>query len=61
MANALIAGLGSVVCVPDRRDLERLDAAMTRVLGASHHVVLHAESGPAQRYAAFLSLSLAEP
>ncbi len=57
VANALIAGLGSVVCVPDRRDLERLDAAMTRVLGAGHHVVLHAESGPAQRYAAFLSLS----
>lgn len=51
------AGRGALVCVPDHRDVARLDAALTRRLGEQRHVVLTAESGPAKRYAAFLSLS----
>ena len=33
-------------CVPDHRDVARLDAALTAVLGAGHHVVLTAGAGP---------------
>jgi primosomal protein N' (replication factor Y) len=51
------AGQGALVCVPDHRDLDRLDAALTRRLGAGRHVVLTAETGPAKRYRAFLAVS----
>ncbi|MBN1171264.1 MAG: primosomal protein N' [Micromonosporaceae bacterium] len=49
---------GSVVIVPDARDLDRLDAAVTAVLGsADHHVALSAALGPAERYRRFLAAS----
>ena len=51
------AGRGALVCVPDRRDLAALDAALHEVLGDGRHVVLSAELGPAARYAAFLAVS----
>ena len=51
------AGRGAVLCVPDRRDLDRLDAALTRVLGPGRHVVLTADLGAAARYRAFLAIS----
>ncbi|MEP6815257.1 MAG: primosomal protein N' [Marmoricola sp.] len=51
------AGRGALVCVPDRRDVDRLDAAITALVGAGHHVVLAADAGPAKRYAAFLAVS----
>ena len=51
------AGRGALVCLPDHRDVARLDAALTRRLGEGCHVVLTAEAGPAKRYAAFLALS----
>jgi primosomal protein N' (replication factor Y) len=51
------AGRGALVCVPDRRDVDRLDAAITAQVGAGHHVVLAADAGPAKRYAAFLAVS----
>ena len=51
------AGRGALLCVPDRRDLALLDAALTRVLGEGKHVVLSADLGPAARYAAFLAAS----
>ncbi len=51
------AGRGALVCVPDHRDLARLDAALTQRLGAGQHVVLAADSGPARRYRAFLRIS----
>ncbi len=61
LAEAVLAaahgGRGVLVCVPDRRDVDRLDAALTRRLGAGAHVVLTADAGPAKRYAAFLALS----
>ena len=54
-AVTLAAGRGSVLCVPDRRDLERLDEALTEVLGAGRHVLLTADLGPAARYRSFLA------
>ncbi len=53
-------GRGVVVCVPDHRDLVRLDAAMTAALGAQRHVSLSADLGPAARYRAFLRLTRGE-
>jgi primosomal protein N' (replication factor Y) len=56
-AIALAGGRGSVMCVPDRRDVDRLDAALSAVLGEGHHVVLTAGAGPARRYREFLAVS----
>ena len=52
---ALAAERGSVVVVPDVRDLARLDAAMTARLGAGRHVALAADLGPAERYRRWLA------
>ena len=51
------SGRGALVCVPDHRDVERLDAALTERLGQDRHVVLAADAGPARRYRAFLKVS----
>lgn len=51
------AGRGALVCLPDRRDVDRLDAALQQRLGPGAHVVLTADAGPAKRYAAFLAVS----
>ena len=40
------AGRGVVVVVADARDLERVDRALTDVLGAGRHVALNAALGP---------------
>ncbi len=56
-AVTLEGGRGSVLCVPDRRDVARLDHALTDVLGAGHHVVLTAGAGPARRYREFLAVA----
>ncbi len=56
VAATLASGRGSVVCVPDQRDLARLDAALVAVLGTGRHAVLTADAGPARRYGAFLSV-----
>ncbi len=53
-AATLASGRGSIICVPDGKDVVRVDAALTAVLGAGHHVALTAESGPAARYRDFL-------
>ena len=50
------AGRGAVLCLPDRRDVARVDAALTDVLGSGRHVVLAADLGPSARYRAFLSV-----
>lgn len=52
---ALAAGRGALVVVPDVRDLERLDLALTVGLGAGRHVALSADLGPAQRYKRWLA------
>jgi primosomal protein N' (replication factor Y) len=43
--------------VPDHKDVSRVDAALTAVLGPGRHVVLTADLGPAQRYRAFLAVA----
>ncbi len=50
------AGRGAVVVVPDVRDLARVDAAMTEVLGAGRHVALSADLGPSERYRRWLAV-----
>ncbi|HET7194549.1 MAG TPA: primosomal protein N', partial [Nocardioides sp.] len=50
------SGRGALVCVPDRRDVERVSAALSAVLGEGHHVELTADSGPAARYRDFLAV-----
>ena len=51
------SGRGALLCVPDHKDVARVDSALTAVLGAGRHVVLTADLGPAQRYRAFLAVA----
>ncbi|QYJ05184.1 primosomal protein N' [Nocardioides panacisoli] len=55
-ATALDAGRGSLLCVPDNRDVDRLDAALRAVVGEDQHVVLRADVGPGPRYRDFLAV-----
>lgn len=61
LAHAVLAtlrsGRGSVVVVPDARDVARVDAALSEVLGEGRHVVLTAAQKPAARYRSFLALA----
>ncbi|HEY1488640.1 MAG TPA: primosomal protein N' [Micromonosporaceae bacterium] len=58
IAEAVVAtlhgGRGALVVVADARDLDRVDAALSSVLGAGQHVALSAAVGPAERYSRFL-------
>ena len=56
-ATAADQGAGALLIVPDARDLTRLDAALSGVLGADRHVSLSADLGPAERYRRFLAVS----
>lgn len=51
------SGRGALVVVPDQRDVDRLDAAVTARLGSGHHVALTAGLGPAERYRRFLAVA----
>jgi len=51
------SGRGALVCLPDVRDVARLDRTLTDLLGAGRHVVLTADLGPAARYRAFLAVA----
>ena len=53
---ALVSGRGSIIVVPDQRDVTRVDAALTEVLGADRHVRLTADQGPQARYTAWLKV-----
>ncbi len=55
-ATARRAGRGALLCVPDGKDVARVDAALTALLGEGHHVALTAEAGPARRYRDFLAV-----
>lgn len=52
----LAGGRGATVVVPDRRDLDRVDAALTSALGSGAHVRLSADLGPAERYRRWLAV-----
>lgn len=52
----LAGGRGALLVVPDSRDLDRLDAAITARLGAGRHVTLTAAQGPQARYTAWLKV-----
>ena len=56
VATARSAGRGALVVVPDGRDLARVDAALTVLVGRHQHVVLTAETGPAARYRRWLAV-----
>ncbi len=51
------SGRGVLLCVPDAKDVARVDAALSEVLGPGQHVVLTAQPGPARRYRDFLAVS----
>ncbi|HEX7104760.1 MAG TPA: primosomal protein N' [Acidothermaceae bacterium] len=57
VAAATVGGRGTLVVVPDHRDVARVDAAVTDRLGAGRHVVLTADLGPAERYRRYLAVS----
>ncbi|MEQ6901254.1 primosomal protein N' [Nocardioides sp. YIM 152588] len=59
-AETLAGGRGTIVCLPDHRDVARVDAALEALLGEGHHVTLHAEPGPAARYRDFLAVARGE-
>ncbi len=52
----LSAGRGAVLVVPDARDVDRLDAALSAALGTGRHVALTADLGPAERYRRWLAI-----
>ena len=55
---ALSAPGGVVVCLPDGKDVERLDVALGALSGERpEHAVLTADLGPAARYRSFLQLA----
>jgi len=56
VAAAARSGRGSLVVVPDARDLDLVDAALTGMLGSSAHVSLSAQLGPAERYRRWLTV-----
>jgi primosomal protein N' (replication factor Y) (superfamily II helicase) len=53
---SLSAGRGALIVVPDHRDVDRVDAALTSLLGAGQHVRLTAGQGPQARYTAWLKV-----
>jgi len=56
-ATTAAAGRGVVIVVPDARDLDRVDAALTDVAQRQRiHVCLSADLGPAERYRRWLAV-----
>ena len=51
------AGRGTLIVVPDVRDLDLIDRALSRALGPGRHVSLSAGLGPAERYRRWLAVS----
>ena len=51
------AGRGTLIVVPDARDLSLIDGALARVLGPGRHACLSAALGPAERYRRWLSVA----
>ncbi len=53
---SLASQRGVVIVVADSRDVQRVSAALTDVLGDGQHVELTADLGPAERYRRFLAI-----
>ncbi|MGP7996329.1 MAG: primosomal protein N' [Streptosporangiaceae bacterium] len=53
---AAAAGRGALIVLPDARDLDLVDAALTGLLGPGGHVTLAAGLGPAERYRRWLAI-----
>lgn len=53
-AATLLSGRGALLVLPDHRDVARVDAALSTVLGPGRHVRLTADQGPQARYTAWL-------
>jgi primosomal protein N' (replication factor Y) (superfamily II helicase) len=53
---AAAAGRGALIVLPDARDLDLVDAALTELLGPGGHVTLAAGLGPAERYRRWLAV-----
>jgi len=60
VAAAAASGRGSVVVVPDSRDLALVDSALSATLGPGRHVALMASLGPAERYRRWLAAARGE-
>jgi primosomal protein N' (replication factor Y) len=56
VATAVSAGRGALIVVPDARDLDQVDAALTALLGRGQHVCLAAGLGAAERYRRWLAV-----
>jgi primosomal protein N' (replication factor Y) len=56
-AATLTAGRGSLICVPDVRDVARVSSAISALVGPDAYVALTADLGPAARYRAFLRVA----
>ncbi|TKA12498.1 primosomal protein N' [Actinacidiphila oryziradicis] len=57
IAATLASGRGALAVLPDGRAAGRVDAALTELLGAGHHVLLTADAGPEERYRRWLAIS----
>ncbi|MEJ2578515.1 MAG: primosome assembly protein PriA, partial [Kineosporiaceae bacterium] len=51
----LAGGRSALIVLPDRRDVDTVEAAVRDLLGPDRHVRLEADLGPARRYRAFLA------
>jgi primosomal protein N' (replication factor Y) (superfamily II helicase) len=51
------AGRGTLIVVPDAKDLSLIDGALARMLGLGRHTCLSAGLGPAERYRRWLSVA----
>ncbi len=56
VAATAVSGRGALVVVPDTRDLDLVDAAMSDLLGPAAFVSLSAQLGPAERYRRWLAV-----
>ncbi|HEV2452526.1 MAG TPA: primosomal protein N' [Streptosporangiaceae bacterium] len=55
-ATTAASGRGTLIVVPDARDLAQIDEALSAELGAGRHVCVAAGLGPAERYRRWLSV-----
>ena len=56
VAATIAGGRSALVIVPDRRDVDRLEAALRPVVGAARMTRLSADQGPQARYTAYLKV-----